>query len=122
MVTFNYYKPNPVRRKDSLLLISHIEGKLGHRLISYAEYGCPFHGLMPTLSDHFGAPMAICRHPNEDPETGFWTTVFSVIIEANVTGFAMEFIGDMNDSQSTNWGAFSHFSSDYQMGSGVNLH
>ena len=45
----------------------------------------------------------------------------SVIVEANTTGFAMEFIGDMNDSQSTNWGAFSHFSSDYQMGSGVNL-
>ena len=40
----------------------------------------------------------------------------SVIIEANTTGFAMEFIGDMNDSQ----GTYTLESADY-MSSGVNL-
>jgi len=34
-----------------------------------------------ALRDHDGHPRSICRHPNDDPTTGFWTTVFSVIIE-----------------------------------------
>ena len=34
----------------------------------------------------------------------------SVIVEANTTGFAMEFIGDMNDSHSVSGGFMSHFS------------
>jgi len=34
-----------------------------------------------ALRDHDGHPRSICRHPNDDPATGFWTTVFSVIIE-----------------------------------------
>jgi isopenicillin-N N-acyltransferase-like protein len=33
------------------------------------------------LRDHDGHPRSICRHPNDDPKTGFWETVFSVIIE-----------------------------------------
>lgn len=39
-----------------------------------------------VLSDHENAPRSICRHPNEDPVTGFWETVFSVIIEPD-SGF-----------------------------------
>ena len=46
----------------------------------------------------------------------------SVIVEANTTGFAMEFIGDMNDSHTPNKGYLSSQSPDYHMGSGVNLH
>ena len=34
------------------------------------------------LRDHDDHPRSICRHPNDHPETGFWCTVFSVIIEA----------------------------------------
>ena len=34
-----------------------------------------------ALRDHDGHPRSICRHPNDDPQTGFWSTVFSVIIE-----------------------------------------
>ena len=45
----------------------------------------------------------------------------SVIVEANTTGFAMEFIGDMNDSSTIPGNFMSHFSTDYVMGSGVNL-
>jgi isopenicillin-N N-acyltransferase-like protein len=33
-----------------------------------------------ALRDHDGYPRSICRHPNNDPNTGFWETVFSVII------------------------------------------
>jgi len=45
----------------------------------------------------------------------------SVIVEANTTGFAMEFIGDMNDSTSLGKNYMSHFSSEAMYGSGVNL-
>ena len=34
-----------------------------------------------ALRDHEGHPRSICRHPNDDSRTGFWRTVFSVIIE-----------------------------------------
>jgi isopenicillin-N N-acyltransferase-like protein len=34
-----------------------------------------------ALRDHEDHPRSICRHANEDPATGFWETVFSVIIE-----------------------------------------
>lgn len=33
------------------------------------------------LRDHEGYPRSLCRHPNDDPATGFWETVFSVILE-----------------------------------------
>ena len=45
----------------------------------------------------------------------------SVIVEANTTGFAMEFIGDMNDSQTAGYHAAAHYDSDRTMASGVNL-
>jgi isopenicillin-N N-acyltransferase-like protein len=34
-----------------------------------------------ALADHDRYPYSICRHANDDPATGFWQTVFSVIIE-----------------------------------------
>lgn len=34
-----------------------------------------------VLRDHEGHPRSICRHVNDHEETGFWQTVFSVIIE-----------------------------------------
>lgn len=33
-----------------------------------------------ALRDHESHPRSICRHANNDPVTGFWQTVFSVII------------------------------------------
>jgi len=45
----------------------------------------------------------------------------SVIIETNTTGFAMEFIGDMNDSQTLKRHSFSHHERDHHMGTGLNL-
>ena len=40
-------------------------------------------GVQSLLSDHQGFPRSICRHSNDDPDTGFWQTVFSVVIEPN---------------------------------------
>ena len=39
--------------------------------------------LKMALQDHENYPTSICRHTNDDPVTGFWTSVFSVIIEAD---------------------------------------
>ena len=33
------------------------------------------------LADHAGAPRSICSHPDDDPVSGTWRTVMSVIIE-----------------------------------------
>jgi isopenicillin-N N-acyltransferase-like protein len=37
-----------------------------------------------ALKDHEGHPRSICRHANDDPQTGYWQTVFSVIIEPDL--------------------------------------
>jgi isopenicillin-N N-acyltransferase-like protein len=34
-----------------------------------------------ALRDHSGHPTSICRHENPDPNHGFWTTVFSIVIQ-----------------------------------------
>src|SRR5207247_10474076 len=36
------------------------------------------------LSDHEGYPTSICRHPNDDPVTGWQRSVVSVILEPAV--------------------------------------
>jgi isopenicillin-N N-acyltransferase-like protein len=43
--------------------------------------GGPLGDLQTALRDHQGYPRSICRHINDDQPTGFWQTVFSVIIE-----------------------------------------
>ena len=37
--------------------------------------------MQSSLRDHENYPRSICRHVNDDQPTGFWQTVFSVIIE-----------------------------------------
>ncbi len=39
-----------------------------------------------ALRDHQDYPNSICRHANDHPSTGFWVSVFSVVIEAS-TGY-----------------------------------
>ena len=38
--------------------------------------------LQEVLSDHQDHPRSICRHPNDDPVTGYWSSVWSLIVEA----------------------------------------
>ena len=37
--------------------------------------------VMEMLRDHEGYPRSICRHANDDPQHGIWTTVFSMVME-----------------------------------------
>jgi isopenicillin-N N-acyltransferase like protein len=37
--------------------------------------------LQEALRDHEGYPCSICRHANDDPRHGFWTTVLSAILD-----------------------------------------
>lgn len=39
--------------------------------------------LESALSDHDNHPRSICRHPNDHPATGWWQSVFSILIEAD---------------------------------------
>ena len=47
-----------------------------------ASTGLDVEAMQATLSDHDNYPRSICRHPNDDEGTGFWTSVFSVVIDA----------------------------------------
>ena len=54
-----------------------IEQLLGpERLVSMAQ-------VQEALRDHDRHPYSICRHVNDHPQTGFWASVFSVVIEAD---------------------------------------
>ncbi len=50
-------------------------------LLETAGRSSDVNAIKHILSDHENYPTSICRHQNNDPETGFWQTVFSVIIE-----------------------------------------
>lgn len=39
--------------------------------------------MQEALRDHDNHPHSICRHANDHPETGYWVSVFSVLIEAD---------------------------------------
>lgn len=41
----------------------------------------PLDAVQTILRDHQAYPESICRHANDAPKTGFWQTVFGVIIE-----------------------------------------
>ena len=54
-----------------------IEQLLGpEQLVSMAQ-------VQDALRDHDRHPHSICRHVNDHPQTGFWASVFSVVIEAD---------------------------------------
>ena len=51
------------------------------KLLSAAGGPLSLEAVKTVLKDHEGHPGSICRHANDHPQTGFWRTVFSVIIE-----------------------------------------
>lgn len=51
------------------------------KLLSAAAGPLDLEAVKRALKDHEGHPRSICRHPSDDPQTGYWQTVFSVIIE-----------------------------------------
>ena len=46
-----------------------------------STYEATVQEIQSALKDHDNYPRSICRHVNNDQPTGFWQTVFSVIIE-----------------------------------------
>lgn len=80
--------PDLVPINDSFpeLIQSHARQKqidvlLGSSFPKVSEPDAAIEVLKAALSDHDGYPRSICRHVNDDHPTGFWQTVFSVIIE-----------------------------------------
>ena len=57
------------------------EAALADMTATEGFHAYPGSQLLTALRDHADYPRSICRHANHDPETGFWQTVFSVIIE-----------------------------------------
>lgn len=63
------------------LIESHPRLRRMDKLLSAAGGPLDLQAVKTVLQDHEGHPRSICRHANDDPRTGFWQTVFSVIIE-----------------------------------------
>ena len=65
----------------SELIQSHDRQRRIDQLLDLPHRSPDLEEVKKSLRDHHGYPHSICRHPNDDPKTGFWETVFSVIIE-----------------------------------------
>ncbi|MCE9527434.1 MAG: C45 family peptidase [Planctomycetales bacterium] len=63
------------------LIQSHERQRRIDQLLDLPQRSATLEEVKKLLRDHEGYPRSICRHANDDPKTGFWETVFSVIIE-----------------------------------------
>ena len=52
-------------------------------LLGAAERPIARDDIESVLCDHDNHPRSICRHPNDHPTTGWWSSVFSILIEAD---------------------------------------
>ncbi len=52
-------------------------------LLEEADGGIDVGAAKAALRDHDDEPRSICRHANDHPRYGFWTSVLSVVIEAD---------------------------------------
>lgn len=66
--------------KYSELIQSHERQQRIDRLLE-AQCSPGLEEVKELLRNHEGFPYSLCRHPNDDPQTGGWQTTFSVIIE-----------------------------------------
>jgi isopenicillin-N N-acyltransferase-like protein len=73
-----------IHRDFPELIQSHARDRRLQQLIDFrARSNVSVEAVMDALRDHQDHPRSICRHANDDPTTGFWQTVFSVVIEAD---------------------------------------
>lgn len=63
------------------LIQSHARQARIDRLLHERSTPVTVQDLQQLLANHEDYPRSLCRHANHDPGTGFWETVFSVIIE-----------------------------------------
>lgn len=71
----------PINKQFPELIQSHQRQWRIDQLLNLPQRNLDFEGVKSVLRDHEGYPRSICRHTNDDPATGFWETIFSVIIE-----------------------------------------
>jgi isopenicillin-N N-acyltransferase like protein len=69
----------PINGQFPELIQSHARKRRIENLIAKVEGSVE--ALKSLLSDHEGYPRSICRHANDDPDFGFWCTVFALIID-----------------------------------------
>jgi isopenicillin-N N-acyltransferase-like protein len=48
------------------------------------DYKLTIQQVQLVLADHKNYPRSICRHPNADAQHGFWSTVFSIVMDPTV--------------------------------------
>ena len=77
--------PDLARINDEFpeLIQSHPRKLRLERLFGEAERPLAIERIKTALKDHEDFPRSICRHVNDHPTNGFWTSVFSVIVEAD---------------------------------------
>ena len=73
----------PVEEKYDDLMQSCSRQRRIDALLHEAEPPFTVEQLGGVLSDHDDYPTSICRHPNDDPTTGYCRSVFSVIMEVD---------------------------------------
>jgi isopenicillin-N N-acyltransferase-like protein len=72
----------PVNSRFPELIQSHARQRRIDQLLAAAGDGpVGVDAIKAILRDHDNHPRSICRHANDDPVTGFWRTIISVIIE-----------------------------------------
>lgn len=65
------------------LIQSHARKKRIDKLFGLAGRPVSIASMQDMLRDRQDEPRSICRWSNEDPKTGYWSSVFSVVIEAD---------------------------------------
>ena len=73
----------PVKDEYNDLLQSCSRQRRVDVLLADAERPLSVEQLQKVLSDHDNHPTSICRHPNDDPTTGYCRSVFSVVMEVD---------------------------------------
>lgn len=71
----------PINEQFPELIQSHSRQRRIDQLLNLPRPAPDLEEVKGLLRDHQGHPRSICRHANDDPQTGRWETVFSVIIE-----------------------------------------
>lgn len=70
-----------INDRHAELIQSHQRQRRVDQLLSEVAGEPGLEQIKKVLRDHDAHPRSICRHTNDDPQTGFWETIFSVIIE-----------------------------------------
>ena len=74
---------NPVKEEYSNLMQSCSRQRRVDALLGHMEQPFTLEELCKVMSDHDDYPTSICRHPNDEPTTGYCRSVFSVIMEVD---------------------------------------